>query len=1180
MKRTIRPQFNAEDDDEDLEQLQREFFEKKVQPSASVVRGGLPPSTAPAPTTTIGGALASMPTLENVESDMPALEGVADPNPQQPHVPEGRKMLDLTSLLGNILSDVTENKVEKVEAPSLKSGTERSQQHVQGFPKPARRSVFKMRMEAKNKSATPEQPQQTTTTTTSATQDFERDNVDRIANMTEEEIEAARKEIVDSLSADSIAMLMNRGGKKSKKDSATMMEQGNNEEDKDDDDEGEEDLMVMKERYFADVPTEYEKLAWMDSRFDVNPKNPQEQEQEGQETSEEDKMYRRLRFDFQGKPVDPNADLPVHQGLHHHGDEPDKAGYTLAELFYLVRSQVAPQRTMVLNTLARILRNAKANRGTELWDKVLALFYRPDLAATIYLRSAMDDRHLVVLVAAVQAMAALVLEKGDELDEEPVLDVEQFNEYLGYVARPHVQVQEENGGLGEKFATTVDRLRGKDQEDDEEEEPEDDAQLAQRDLTKGLLRMSILPRIRYLTSRNSELDSRSIDLLVRVLIRLAKSGAEVCESILEHDLVDQVLAWGVLEREWPMTSPEEDEKDVYPSLAALRLLTILAQGSRRVAEAINAKATCLLQYLATPPNVACPSLQKRAYALQVETIKLLRVLVCYGLVMPALQDLHEPMMSWLRAGLTQNMLDDARAATTISLLEISLHAAADPHKTTPAHAIDWHQPTAFIPVILAILRTREPSMMLDTAVGYFATLASYIDRFPTVDDTITTADIWKVAVEKLASTAAVRSSFSNSVLRYVQLLGAFASAKTFESDAAAILASPSVTRLVKQVHNNGFLGRLALWSWAIHVKDRSVRIKLWGKADDDDGYDAAELESTVGSVHVGALEMQLARNLVQQCVLDRFSSKLASTLALFYLRESTFTTECPLLLDHDGPRLKTLVYPDRQQPDTPPSATAWVFSPIDEMYHMDKSCLAQKCTHSSADVVGATLEAAAVLLNTNVDRDMAIVSLMKVFMVTERDASDREVFWDDRVTRLVDDWLDRLFLGPSSSSSSSLPLCQRKTDAGSLEAAWRRSSALIRQPFYQFYQAFVAQYASVSFGHSGFARLLAYVVTQADAIDYKYLVWSDYRDILPTIKVKPEALPRPDAGGPEERANNTALLRAYMSAVAESKVEGALREFAVSELEAAAAAGFTNEGIKDADVPNNLKRDIRDLLNK
>lgn len=47
--------------------------------------------------------------------------------------------------------------------------------------------------------------------------------------------------------------------------------------------------------------------------------------------------------------------LEVNQGLHHHGDEPERPGYTLQELMQLSRSSVQQQRIMGLNTLGNIL---------------------------------------------------------------------------------------------------------------------------------------------------------------------------------------------------------------------------------------------------------------------------------------------------------------------------------------------------------------------------------------------------------------------------------------------------------------------------------------------------------------------------------------------------------------------------------------------------------------------------------------------------------------------------------------------------------------------------------------------------------------------------------------------------------------------------------------------------------
>ncbi|CAN0361551.1 unnamed protein product, partial [Ectocarpus sp. 13 AM-2016] len=44
------------------------------------------------------------------------------------------------------------------------------------------------------------------------------------------------------------------------------------------------------------------------------------------------------------------------EALHHHGDDPDKAGYTPSELVRLARSTVSGQRQLALRALAGVLR--------------------------------------------------------------------------------------------------------------------------------------------------------------------------------------------------------------------------------------------------------------------------------------------------------------------------------------------------------------------------------------------------------------------------------------------------------------------------------------------------------------------------------------------------------------------------------------------------------------------------------------------------------------------------------------------------------------------------------------------------------------------------------------------------------------------------------------------------------
>jgi hypothetical protein len=45
----------------------------------------------------------------------------------------------------------------------------------------------------------------------------------------------------------------------------------------------------------------------------------------------------------------------VTQALHHHGEEPERPGYTLQELLKISRSSVLQQRVLALTTLANIL---------------------------------------------------------------------------------------------------------------------------------------------------------------------------------------------------------------------------------------------------------------------------------------------------------------------------------------------------------------------------------------------------------------------------------------------------------------------------------------------------------------------------------------------------------------------------------------------------------------------------------------------------------------------------------------------------------------------------------------------------------------------------------------------------------------------------------------------------------
>ncbi|KAL2045637.1 hypothetical protein N7G274_002065 [Stereocaulon virgatum] len=64
-----------------------------------------------------------------------------------------------------------------------------------------------------------------------------------------------------------------------------------------------------------------------------------------------------LRFDFRGHLLPPrlSSQISITKGLHHHGHAPSSAGYTVPELSHLARSTYPSQRCIAYQTLGRIL---------------------------------------------------------------------------------------------------------------------------------------------------------------------------------------------------------------------------------------------------------------------------------------------------------------------------------------------------------------------------------------------------------------------------------------------------------------------------------------------------------------------------------------------------------------------------------------------------------------------------------------------------------------------------------------------------------------------------------------------------------------------------------------------------------------------------------------------------------
>lgn len=113
-------------------------------------------------------------------------------------------------------------------------------------------------------------------------------------------------------------------------------------------------LSALHAKYFPSLPADPTKLAWMAPI--PTPNSPADYDSP-YHPNQSSFPVATLRFDFRGTLLPPRISraVPMSKGLHHHGEAPEAAGYTVAELARLTRSAVPGQRCIAYQTLGRIL---------------------------------------------------------------------------------------------------------------------------------------------------------------------------------------------------------------------------------------------------------------------------------------------------------------------------------------------------------------------------------------------------------------------------------------------------------------------------------------------------------------------------------------------------------------------------------------------------------------------------------------------------------------------------------------------------------------------------------------------------------------------------------------------------------------------------------------------------------
>ncbi|KAI8489267.1 RNA polymerase II associated protein 1 [Branchiostoma belcheri] len=377
------------------------------------------------------------------------------------------------------------------------------------------------------------------------------------------------------------------------------------------------------------------------------------------------------RFDLEGQLMSRDKDVPTHLGLHHHGDEPEVAGYTLEELFMLSRSRFPQQRALALQVLARVVARARNGEfAVVLSGPLLPMMLESGMVFVV--RFSLDENTPSLVTTAVEALHSLLVLPGDE----------------------------------------------------------------------GLLRMTLLPRLRYILEVLRP-DGPVVIHIVEILIRVARHSLQAAYQVLRCPHLMETIFTELLPLSWAdkVSSADKSEAHGRPLPQAMKLMRVLCTAGRNI-------TAILLDQL-------------EAFSLAVESLRTWATCAVYGLGCEALMELYPVVLQTLQRlfGTVSAVGSHAdpqafQAAALFRLIEGTTHTAGvaaelaarlaivgereGNHDNLPAPPINWSHVTGLLPAVQlcvkkwvtqAVSHTGQPqevnSGLVASCLHY---LASYLSK--------------------------------------------------------------------------------------------------------------------------------------------------------------------------------------------------------------------------------------------------------------------------------------------------------------------------------------------------------------------------------------------------------------------------------------------------------------------
>lgn len=382
--------------------------------------------------------------------------------------------------------------------------------------------------------------------------------------------------------------------------------------------------------------------------------------------------------------------------------DPVGMGYTLKEASDLVRSTVAGHRTFALRLIASVLENAmiglQEQKASFLdlkqrtlkdvdWQAVWAYALGPEAGLTLTLRLALDDTHTTVVVSCARALQALLSCSANnaifDLHENCWPRMKLV--FTGSVFRSHSKQDEGFLGGGRwKYNIKTSELYAFSKTGDSQEEGAegnetvgDDATVASKDCAAGLIRMGLLPRIRYILE--VEKLKAAEEQLLDVIVALARHSPAASEAVMKCPrLLDAIIQRFI--------SMNEDRNDVGHSARtkAIELLKVLSQASRLY---------CSKFFNSGAIQMAQSELYTQSWSggmvclTMVESLRLWQICIQYKMGMSSFMDIYPNLCFWLSPLTKEEILSD-RSIDALSLAQESYRLLERLAQTLPRLHLD------------------------------------------------------------------------------------------------------------------------------------------------------------------------------------------------------------------------------------------------------------------------------------------------------------------------------------------------------------------------------------------------------------------------------------------------------------------------------------------------------------